>query len=54
LPLVIRRGEGRQFRRVEIIEKNVRVAGEVDVINCYIRFVLPLMVEVQHFRRGAS
>jgi predicted enzyme related to lactoylglutathione lyase len=23
---------------------------DVDVINCYIRFLLPMMVEVQHFR----
>ncbi len=45
--------------RVEIIDKHVArytTSGDFDydVINCYIGYVLPLMVEVQHFRRAAK
>jgi predicted enzyme related to lactoylglutathione lyase len=40
--------------RVEIIDKDVTNAGEVDVVHCYIRFLLPLMVEIQFFRRMAG
>jgi phytoene dehydrogenase-like protein len=48
--------------RVEIIDKKVTVYGtdesaapelaglEVALVNCYVRYRLPLMVEVQHFR----
>ena len=36
--------------RVEITHKQVTPAGPVDVVSCYLRFLLPLRVEVQAFR----
>lgn len=61
LDLVIDRARRYQEKddRVEIIEKEVTSYGgaqaeaagvKVELVNCYIRYVLPLMVEVQHFR----
>jgi hypothetical protein len=54
----------RQFQqndpRVEIVDKRVvRTPAEgstfnCETINCYIRYILPLMVEVQHFRRSTK
>jgi hypothetical protein len=47
-------------RRVEIVDKQLVTTPSADgtiayeTINCYIRFLLPLWVEVQHFRRSAS
>ena len=44
--------------RVEIIDKQVvrtpsaESAFDYETINCYVRFILPLMVEVQHFRQA--
>jgi len=50
-------GRARGFRggdaRVEVIDKAVTPAGEVEVVNAYVRFVLPLMVELQYFRGRA-
>jgi predicted enzyme related to lactoylglutathione lyase len=52
----------RQFQqkdsRVEIVDKQVvrtqspESAFNYETINCYIRYILPLMVEVQHFRQS--
>jgi hypothetical protein len=52
----------RQFQhtdsRVEIVDKQVvrtpsaQGAFDYETINCYIRYILPLMVEVQHFRKS--
>jgi hypothetical protein len=61
LDLVLDRARRYQEKdeRVEIIEKDVTSYGgaqaeaagvKVELVNCYLRFVLPLMVEVQHFR----
>jgi hypothetical protein len=36
--------------RVRTIGKSRTPAGEVEVVNAYVGFVLPLMVEIQHFR----
>jgi hypothetical protein len=47
-----------QDSRVEIVDKqHVRTpsaesAFDYETINCYIRYLLPLMVEVQHFRQS--
>ena len=44
--------------RVEIVDKEVvrtpsaDGAFDYETINCYVRYILPLMVEVQHFRRS--
>jgi hypothetical protein len=44
--------------RVEIVDKQVvrtpspESAFDYETINCYVRYILPLMVEVQHFRRS--
>ena len=35
--------------RVEIIDKKVDVHPGVSLTNCYVKFLLPLMVEIQHF-----
>lgn len=40
--------------RVRVIDKDVTPAGPVEVVSCYIGFVLPLMVEVQYFRRPSA
>ncbi len=46
--------------RVEIVDKEiVRTpsadgAFEYETLNCYVRYILPLSVEVQHFRRSAA
>ena len=37
--------------RVRTIAKARTPAGEVEVVNAYVGFVLPLMVEIQHFRQ---
>lgn len=52
----------RQFQRkdsrVEIVDKQVvstpsaESAFNYETINCYVRYILPLMVEVQHFRQS--
>jgi predicted enzyme related to lactoylglutathione lyase len=52
----------RQFQqkdsRVEIVDKqvvrtpSVESAFDYETINCYVRYLLPLMVEVQHFRQS--
>jgi hypothetical protein len=52
----------RQFQqkdsRVEIVDKQVARTSsaesgfDYETINCYVRYILPLMVEVQHFRRS--
>jgi hypothetical protein len=52
----------RQFQlkdsRVEIVDKQVvrtpsaESAFDYETINCYVRYILPLMVEIQHFRRS--
>ncbi|MDP9334490.1 MAG: VOC family protein [Actinomycetota bacterium] len=52
----------RQFQqkdsRVEIVDKQVvrtpsaESAFDYETINCYVRYILPLMVEVQHFRQA--
>jgi hypothetical protein len=36
--------------RVRTISKARTPAGDVEVVNAYVGFVLPLMVEIQHFR----
>jgi hypothetical protein len=47
-----------QDERVKIVEKQlVRTmspdgTGAFETINCYIGYLLPMMVEVQHFRRS--
>jgi hypothetical protein len=61
LDLVLERARRYQEKddRVEIIEKDVTQYGgaeadaagvKVELVNCYFRYVLPLAVEVQHFR----
>ena len=35
--------------RVDIIDKQVEVHPGITLTNCYVGFILPLMVEVQHF-----
>lgn len=61
LDLVLDRARRYQEKddRVEIIEKDVTQYGgaeaeaagvKVELVNCYFRYVLPLAVEVQHFR----
>ena len=52
----------RQFQhkdsRVEIVDKEVvrtpsaESTLDYETINCYVRNILPLMVEVQHFRKS--
>jgi hypothetical protein len=52
----------RQFQqkdsRVEIVDKQIvrtrsaDSAFDYETINCYVGYILPLMVEVQHFRRS--
>ena len=37
---------GERHPRVEVIEKAVVPAGDLEVVNAYVRFVLPLMVEL--------
>jgi hypothetical protein len=46
--------------RVEIVDKQVVRTPSADdafayeTLNCYVRYILPLSVEVQHFRRSAA
>jgi hypothetical protein len=35
--------------RVDVIDKQVEVHPGITLTNCYVGFLLPLMVEVQHF-----
>jgi hypothetical protein len=53
LDLILERATelARHDERVRVVAKDVRPAGPVEVVNCYVGFVLPLLVEVQHFRR---
>jgi hypothetical protein len=50
----------RALERVDIIDKQlVRTpsadrAVEYETINCYVGYILPMMVEVQHFRRSPT
>lgn len=52
LDLVLGRARHLQSRdpRVQIVDKDETPAGDLDVVNAYVRFVLPLMVEMQVFR----
>lgn len=36
-------------KRVEIIDKNVEHHPGISLTNCYVGYLLPLMVEIQHF-----